>query len=155
MKKRSAKIDIMTVTNAQDTSGRPETLALLSDIRSLIEAARMRVSTAANVEMVLLYWHIGERIRKDILGMERADYGKQIVQTLSGKLISEYGRGYNMTPNIKCSFCGSKNVEIYSKKRNNTTAFYYYRCDECRHYRLYEKKVDSSDDECVKITASV
>ncbi len=97
MKKRSAKTNIMTVTNAQDASGRPETLALLSDIRSLIDAARMRVSTAANVEMVLLYWHIGERIRKDILGMERADYGKQIVQTLSGKLISEYGRGYSRT----------------------------------------------------------
>ncbi len=86
MKKRSAKTDIVTVTNTQDVQGRPETLALLSDIRSFIEAACMRVSTTANVEMVLLYWHIGERIRKDILGMERADYGKQIVQTLSGQL---------------------------------------------------------------------
>ena len=34
----------------------------------------------------ICYWHIGERIRKDILGMERADYGKQIVQTLAGQL---------------------------------------------------------------------
>jgi predicted nuclease of restriction endonuclease-like (RecB) superfamily len=97
MKKRSAKADIVTVTNVQDTLSKPETLSLLSDIRSLIDAARKRVSTAANVEIVLLYWHIGERIRKDILGMERADYGKQIVQTLSGKLILEYGRGYSRT----------------------------------------------------------
>jgi hypothetical protein len=57
----------------------------------------MQVSTTSNVEMVLLYWHIGDRILKDILGMERADYGKQIVQTLSGKLILEYGRGYSRT----------------------------------------------------------
>jgi predicted nuclease of restriction endonuclease-like (RecB) superfamily len=97
VKKRSTKPDIVTVTNVQDMLSRPETEALLSDIRSLIEAARMRVSTTANVEMVLLYWHIGDRIRKDILGMERADYGKQIVQTLSGKLILEYGRGFTRT----------------------------------------------------------
>jgi len=97
MKKRSEKMEIVTVTNTQDMLSRPETLALLSDIRSLIEAARRRISTTANVEMVLLYWHIGERILKDILGMERADYGKQIVQTLSGKLTLEYGRGFTRT----------------------------------------------------------
>jgi len=97
MKKRSEKMEIVPVTNTQDMISRPETLALLSDIRLLIEAARIRVSTTANVEMVLLYWHIGERILKDILGMERADYGKQIVQTLSGKLTMEYGRGFTRT----------------------------------------------------------
>lgn len=86
MKKQSSKTGIVIVTKTQDTLDGPETLALLSDIRSLIEAARMRVSTTANVEMVLLYWHIGDRILKDILGMERADYGKQIVQTLAGQL---------------------------------------------------------------------
>ncbi|CAG0959759.1 Putative nuclease YhcG [Methanosarcinales archaeon] len=97
MKKRSEKTNIVAITNAQDMLSRSETTALLSDICSLIEAARRRVSMAANAEMVLLYWHIGDRIRKDILGMERADYGKQIVQTLSGKLILEYGRGYSRT----------------------------------------------------------
>ncbi len=97
MNKRSEKMEIVPVTNTQEMISRPETLALLSDIRSLIEAARRRVSTTANVEMVLLYWHIGNRILKDILGMERADYGKQIVQTLSGKLTMEYGRGFTRT----------------------------------------------------------
>ena len=33
----------------------------------------------------------------EILGMERADYGKKIVQTLSGKLTLEYGRGFTRT----------------------------------------------------------
>ena len=54
MKKRSEKMEIVTVTNTQDMVSRPETMALLSDISSLIEAARMRFSTTANVEMVLL-----------------------------------------------------------------------------------------------------
>jgi len=97
MKKRSEKTDIVIVTNPQDTIIRPETQAILGDIRLLIESARRRLSVAADTEMVLLYWHIGERIRKDILGMERADYGKQIVQTLSGKLTAEYGRGFSRT----------------------------------------------------------
>jgi len=47
-------MEIVTVTNTQDMVSRPETMALLSDISSLIEAARMRFSTTANVEMVLL-----------------------------------------------------------------------------------------------------
>ena len=97
MKKRSAKNDIVIVSNPQDMFSRPETQALLGDIRLLIESARRRLSVAADTEMVLLYWHIGERIRKDILRMERADYGKQIVQTLSGKLTLEYGRGFTRT----------------------------------------------------------
>ncbi len=97
MKKRSDDTDIVIVTNPQNIMNRPETQALLGDIRLLIESARKRLSVAADTEMVLLYWHIGERIRKDILGMERADYGKQIVQTLSGKLTLEYGRGFTRT----------------------------------------------------------
>jgi hypothetical protein len=32
--------------------------------------------------MVILYWQIGERIRKDILGQERAEYGKQVIDKL-------------------------------------------------------------------------
>jgi hypothetical protein len=42
--------------------------ALLSDVRLLIEGARARAAVAVNSEMVRLYWSIGERIRKDILG---------------------------------------------------------------------------------------
>ncbi len=74
-----------------------ETTSLIKDIRSLIESARIRAATAINTEMVMLYWHIGERIRRDILGNERADYGKRIVQMLSEKLTMEYGRGFTRT----------------------------------------------------------
>ena len=49
--------------------------------------------------MVLLYWHIGKRVREDILHEQRAQYGKRIVATLSKQLTSDYGRGYS-TPNL-------------------------------------------------------
>ncbi len=47
--------------------------------------------------MVLLYWHIGQRIHKDILGQTRAEYGEQIVSTLSGQLTADFGHGYSRT----------------------------------------------------------
>jgi len=67
---------------------------LLSDIRGLIEQARQQVARTVNSAMVGLYWHIGIRIRADILGGERAEYGEQIVATLSQQLTTEYGRGF-------------------------------------------------------------
>jgi hypothetical protein len=73
---------------------------LLSDIRKLIEDARERTAVAVNRELTLLYWNIGNRIRKDILGDERAEYGSQILQTLSAKLTAEYGRGFGVS-NLK------------------------------------------------------
>ena len=38
---------------------------LLEDIRGLITSARHRVATAVNTELVMLYWHIGERIKRE------------------------------------------------------------------------------------------
>ncbi len=40
---------------------------LLADVRTLIEAAREQTARAANAALVGLYWHIGARIRHDIL----------------------------------------------------------------------------------------
>jgi predicted nuclease of restriction endonuclease-like (RecB) superfamily len=67
---------------------------LLEDIRALINQAQQRVARVVNSELVILNWHVGERIRKEILGQERAEYGKQIVVTLSRQLTAEYGRGF-------------------------------------------------------------
>ncbi len=67
---------------------------LLGDIRQVIEAAREQTASAVNSTLVIMYWQIGKRIRKDVLQNERAEYGKEILQTLSGKLTEEYGRGF-------------------------------------------------------------
>lgn len=50
---------------------------------------------AVNSALVLLYWSIGDRIRRDILKESRADYGEQIVAALSQQLTAEYGNGYS------------------------------------------------------------
>jgi hypothetical protein len=71
--------------------------ALLGDLQSLIDATRIRVAVGINTEMVLLYWDIGERIRSEILGNERAAYGKQVVNTVSDQLTMQYGTGFTRT----------------------------------------------------------
>ena len=74
----------------------PQTITepLLGDLRSLILQARERMAVAVNSELTLLYWHIGARLRTDVLHEERAEYGKQIVWTLSRQLTAEFGKGF-------------------------------------------------------------
>ncbi len=67
---------------------------LLTDVRALIEQARDATARTVNSALVLLYWSIGDRIRRDILQEKRADYGKQIVGALSRQLAAEYGKGF-------------------------------------------------------------
>ncbi|MDR1679700.1 MAG: PDDEXK nuclease domain-containing protein, partial [Prevotellaceae bacterium] len=67
---------------------------LLDDIRTLINNARIRVASTANIETTLLYWNIGHRINTEVLGNKRADYGQQIVSRLATQLQNEYGSSY-------------------------------------------------------------
>jgi len=68
---------------------------LLEDVRGLIESAKSRFAQTANAALVTLYWNIGKRIKTDILGNERAQYGGEIVHALSAELTAEYGRGFS------------------------------------------------------------
>lgn len=68
---------------------------LFSEIRLLIEQNRQELAVTVNSVMTRLYWQIGKRINEEILQKQRAEYGKQIVQTLSAQLTNEYGRGWS------------------------------------------------------------
>jgi len=68
--------------------------ALLAELRQLIQDAQRTAAVAVNMSLTMLYWRIGKRIRDEVLGAKRADYGEQIVATLSRQLAAEYGRGF-------------------------------------------------------------
>ena len=69
--------------------------SLLDEIRGLIETARLQTAQSVNTGLVMLYWSIGIRIRTVVLREKRAEYGKEIVSTLSRELTAEYGRGFS------------------------------------------------------------
>lgn len=68
---------------------------LLADVRTLIEQARYQTAVAVNMGLTLLYWRVGQRIRQDVLKGQRAEYGKEILSTLSAELVPLYGRGFS------------------------------------------------------------
>lgn len=67
---------------------------LLDEIKILIDQAKVRAISMVNHELVLLNWNIGKRIKTEIIQNERADYGDQVVATLSHQLIRDFGRGF-------------------------------------------------------------
>lgn len=68
---------------------------LLSDISLLIEQSKRHIASQANSTLTLLFWQIGKRINDEILQNKRADYGKQILLTVSTKLVLSYGRSFS------------------------------------------------------------
>ena len=72
---------------------------LLQDVRELILTARQGVARAVNVGLVLLYWRVGKRTRDEVLGGQRAEYGEEIISTLSKQLTAEFGNGFSK-PNL-------------------------------------------------------
>ena len=64
----------------------------MDDLRQIINKAQSHLASTANFTLTTMYWHIGERINHEVLGNERADYGKQIVSAVSTQLQAEYGK---------------------------------------------------------------
>ena len=76
-------------------SGKNPDIPIVVEVRGLIIAARKTVAATVNASLTTLYWQIGARIRRDILREKRSGYGEEILQTLSAKLSSEFGRGFS------------------------------------------------------------
>lgn len=67
----------------------------ISEIKSLILESKTAVANTVNTAMSILYWNVGKRINEEILQHNRAEYGKQILETLSNHLTQEYGTGWS------------------------------------------------------------
>jgi predicted nuclease of restriction endonuclease-like (RecB) superfamily len=69
--------------------------SLLADVRKMIIQARQGVARTVDSGMSALYWHVGRRVRQDILKEKRAAYGEKIVSALGRQLEREFGRGFS------------------------------------------------------------
>ena len=86
----------LTRAKGVEVSSIVDEVSLLSDLRSLIHAARQRVATVANSTQTMLYWSVGQRLLRANLQDGRAAYGKRILATLSQELTTEHGDGYTL-----------------------------------------------------------
>lgn len=60
---------------------------LLSELISLVKTTKQNVVSYANISLTMLFWQVGNhRILAHTLAYKRADYGKEIVVTLSRQL---------------------------------------------------------------------
>jgi predicted nuclease of restriction endonuclease-like (RecB) superfamily len=85
----------LALTKVSAKPARSGAAGLLAEVRGLILAAREQVARAVDAGLVTLYWHVGRRIRQDILKEKRAEYGAKIVSALGTQLSREFGRGFN------------------------------------------------------------
>lgn len=69
---------------------------LLTNLRSLIDSSKSRLSQTVNQEMTLLYWNIGKTVQTEILKFGKPEYGQQIIERLGETLQFEYGRGFGV-----------------------------------------------------------
>ena len=71
--------------------------SLFARVVALIEEARQKVATVANIAQVYTNYEIGRQIvEEEQGGKRRAEYGKKVVEELSIKLTARFGRGWSM-----------------------------------------------------------
>ncbi|WP_295730681.1 PDDEXK nuclease domain-containing protein [uncultured Muribaculum sp.] len=90
--------------------------ALYDDVCTIIEDTRYRVAVYVNSEACLMNWHVGKRIKEDVLFNKRAEYGKQVIKRLAKKLKERYGSGWG-----------------YEKLKHSVRAAYTFSEDEIRY----------------------
>jgi len=69
---------------------------LIRRISDLLKNARNNVISTVNQTMVITYFEIGRMIiEEEQNGKEKAEYGKQILSSLSRRLTSDFGKGFS------------------------------------------------------------
>ncbi|WP_289739768.1 DUF1016 N-terminal domain-containing protein, partial [uncultured Alistipes sp.] len=69
----------------------------ICEIKQIVTLARQKAYTAINSAMVEAYWQLGKRIvEQEQQGKDRADYGSQLLKSLSKELTAEFGKGFSV-----------------------------------------------------------
>lgn len=72
-----------------------QTSDILKDVCSIIESSQKLAHQAVNTALVYRNWFLGKRIAEEELkGKDRAEYGTQVIKSLSKALTAEYGKGF-------------------------------------------------------------
>ena len=77
---------------------RTESERLYEKISGLITSRKAAITQTVNTAMLFLYWEIGEVIYTDLLEGAKADYGRRVVEEVSGKLKENTAGGLTNPP---------------------------------------------------------
>lgn len=69
---------------------------LIPELIHLIQENQKRLFVQVNSTMTLTYWQIGHKINHHILGNERAEYGEQLIKSISDKLVEKFGSSFKL-----------------------------------------------------------
>ncbi|MGO9307676.1 MAG: PDDEXK nuclease domain-containing protein [Spirochaetia bacterium] len=96
--KSRAKISRDRPTSRKQETTDPELDTVYLRIHQILVQARSQLARTVNIEMVRAYWLIGrEIVEEEQQGRSRANYGEELIDHLSEKLRSEFGRGFTPT----------------------------------------------------------
>lgn len=70
--------------------------SLYKDACLIIDKSKQAAYSAVNETLIKRNWLLGLRIQHEILQDQRAEYGKQVIKSLSEGLVKRYGRGFSM-----------------------------------------------------------
>ena len=149
---------------------------VFDNIKELVIKSRNKVYRTVNTEMLNLYWNIGAAIMKIQKGDERASYGNAILDKLSQRLTSEFGKGFSsrnlrtmrkfylMYPiwqTVSAKLSWSHYLELIKIEEESKRNFYFNECINARwsvrelqrqkNSLLYERLLLSAEDDKEKI----
>lgn len=75
----------------------PQSEDTYRSIRGYVIEAQRQVYAAVNSAMVMAYWKIGKSIFEACGENDRAAYGKQVLQYISGRMTAEFGKGFDIS----------------------------------------------------------
>lgn len=123
---------------------------LYNKIACLLEEARRKVASAVNIAMVYTYFEIGRIIVEDEQnGNSRAEYGKEVLKSLSERLTRKFGKGFSVENLDRMRFFYKTYANSSTLLTNFTLSWSHYlflmRIDNKAERDFYEKEVENSN----------
>ena len=85
------------VITKKDVSKQASQIEILyKDACLIIDKSKQAAYSAVNETLIKRNWLLGLRIQHEVLKEQRAEYGKQVIKSLSEGLVKRYGRGFSM-----------------------------------------------------------
>ncbi|MFH7015037.1 YhcG family protein [Flavobacterium sp. FlaQc-47] len=91
---------------------------IFEQVAELLQNARQRVLSTVNSTMTITYFEIGRIIvEEEQKGKDRAEYGKQLLKSLSKQLTKEFGKGFSLVnlENIRKFYLTYSNSESLTR----------------------------------------